>query len=112
MSVFRISSLRKSSVAKVLAMLDFALHTLRINEMSKEELFRQCKLVNGNRALVTWIPDHAACVGNTMSLTDYVTDEPVEGRWTVTEAYSQVLTRKETMSAAHKHTKQRAVSDI
>jgi len=55
--------------------------------MAKEEFYRQCTLVkkseNGETRTVSWIPEKGISVGCTLRLKDPITNEYMDGRWTV-----------------------------
>lgn len=75
--------------------------------MTRQEQFAQCRLINGRRSTVGFIPCRAAVVGNTMALE---IDGEMQPGWRVMSAGASVA--KDAMRRFERqHTRQREGSD-
>jgi hypothetical protein len=80
----------------------------RKSRRGKDDLFRQCTLVMGNRRTVTWVENRLAVKGKRFVIRGE--DDSMDGVWEIETVYKgQSLTGDEvdTLESAHRHHRKR-----
>lgn len=76
--------------------------------MTRQELFCQCMMTNGNRMTVGFIPSRAAVIGNVIAL---VREQGLDRGWRV-ESVGKPIAKDEMRMFERQHKSQRKASDI